>query len=374
MNACIGLVLLITSLRLYLYWRQCRFLLADGKGSPYAVAIVRMCMAGTALESVAACSVLKGIEVAGSWHASGGCLALAALVVLQCLIELALSALKIFVVDSRFGFNRLTAACFLIETAQALLTRAFIGAALAILALVLLRLLGSWWWLPFTIVIALFARTAGAWFSGHVASRPQHRSPLSGGMLAERLKACAARCGFDQAELVMALGSLRSTQANAHIEQRGKSCRVVLLDTLAEGLRPVEIEAVVAHELGHLFAGHLERRDRLLFAIWLAVAAAASGIAGTVFPIPEWRQVAVALVLAPPLRFLLQPLLNASLRGWEFEADAFATRHVPPAALADALTALFSINAAAAVSDAWYAVFHASHPPLAQRLERLSEA
>jgi STE24 endopeptidase len=147
---------------------------------------------------------------------------------------------------------------------------------------------------------------------------------------------------------------------------------VVLLDTLAEGLPHAQVEAVTAHELGHLNAGHLRRRFLLLSGIWLIATASAWFIAAAAFDPVTWKQLTAALVLVQPLRFLMQPLLTARLRTWEFQADAFAARHVLPADLCAALRTLLGLNSGTMGSDPWFAAFHDSHPPLPERLRRLS--
>ena len=178
-------------------------------------------------------------------------------------------------------------------------------------------------------------------------------------------------------------GSRRSAHGNAYFTGLGRSKRIVFYDTLIERLQPQEIEAVLAHELGHFKLKHIRKRLVLSALASFALLALLGWLAGQTWfyeglgvqPALDARNDGLALVLfilvAPVFTFVLAPLVSALSRAHEFEADAFAARHSSAQDLASALVKLYQDNAATLTPDPLYSAFYDSHPPAAIRIERL---
>lgn len=276
-------------------------------------------------------------------------------------------------VERAFGTSRLDAAGMARD-----------GLASGGLAVLLASLAAAWTLWPFVLapaavawplcgLLAVAAALAYFWARPNLIAPLFNRfTSLPAGALRQRLAAMMARSGAHLDDVRIMDGSRRSTLANAYFAGIGRSKRIVLLDTLMEQLPPAEIEAVLAHELGHLQCGHLRRYYGLLFGLILAGVSLLPPLLSTAGMQAEPAVTAVTLfVLLPALAWPLQPLLSALKRRYEYEADAFAARHAEPAALASALRRLLAHNLNAPTMDRWYAAFHATHPPGDERLSRL---
>jgi STE24 endopeptidase len=210
--------------------------------------------------------------------------------------------------------------------------------------------------------------------------------PLSDESLRARVEALMARCGFRAQGLYVMDGSRRSAHANAYFTGFGAAKRVVFFDTLLAKLSPGEVEAVLAHELGHFRRRHVLQRLVLMMGVWLGVLA----LLGWLLPQPAFYlglgvqpdlsapndALALLLVLSvlPVFGFFVTPLLSAWSRRHEFEADAFACGQARADDLAGALVKLYQDNASTLTPDPLYVRFHYSHPPAAQRLAALPRA
>lgn len=306
------------------------------------------------------------------WLSGAGPLTLLALVIAGGLWELPAKAVKPFGLDARHGMNRMTLVAFVREQAIQL-------ALLAVLALPAV-------WLA----LQLMARTdKRAWlliwaigWSGWAALRalqPQFAArlfdrlePLPAGALRSRLEALLSRSGARVQRLFVQASSARSAQANAQVSGSARAPRIVLGDTLLAMLQADEVEAVVAHELGHLQRGHL--RFQLLMiaaASFLMVMVAAALTAGIAEPA---ARLAIAWALLPSLWFFALPLTNYWYRRFEFEADDSAARQASGAALARALRQLTRNNRNAPLADRWYERVYHTHPATSERLARLDRA
>lgn len=308
----------------------------------------------------------------------GGIALLAAFAALHELLRLPPRLLQIFGVDGRFGFNRagplLVARDALFRSGLSALLAAVAGALL--LAPILLWNGLGW------IAAALLAVAGGGfllWAQPRLIA-PLFNSfrPLPQGRLRTRLEAMIERCGAHAESMFIMNGSKRSALANAYFSGFGRAKRVVLFDTLLSSLNDDEIEAVLAHELGHDRAGHIRRHYAVVGALLLAgvILLGAAGQAGILaaLAIPDnaaaW--LAAGYLLWPLLAWPLRPWLAARLRRYEFEADAYAAAHADARALSSALKKLLTRNAAALCADPLYTAFHASHPPPDRRLAALS--
>ncbi len=297
---------------------------------------------------------------------------LAALVLAGWCWELPAKAWKPFGLDARHGMNRMTVAAFAREQALKLAMLAALALPSAWLALQLLDRYPQSWWL------LVWALGYGGWAliravqPRYIAPLFDAVEPLPDGELRGRLEALLARCRVDARQLFLLKASARSSQANAQVSGSLARPRIVLTDTLIATLKADEIEAVVAHELGHLQRGHLRFQLLMLGGVsLLMVAAAAWFSAAIVAPV---ARLALAWALLPSLWLFALPLANYWYRRFEFEADASAASHASGAALARALRTLTRNNRNAPIADRWYERVYHTHPATSERLDRLDRA
>jgi STE24 endopeptidase len=297
----------------------------------------------------------------------------------QGLLLLPLPVWRTFRIEQRFGFNRTTPRVFALDLLKGLLVAGVIGAPLALGALWLVARGGTYWWLFawagwFAVSVLL------AWaYPVLIAPLFNKFRPLADDALAERIRALLDRTGFRSGGILVMDGSRRSTHANAYFTGLGRRKQVVFFDTLRELLTPDEMEAVLAHELGHFKLRHV--RVRLLAGAAMSFAGFAllawllrrgwfhEGL-GVTAPSPEAGLVLFALA-SPVFGFVLNPLLTAWSRRHEYEADAFAAAHASGDAMAGALVKLTGHNAATLTPDPLHSAFHDTHPPAPLRIARL---
>ncbi|WP_293001621.1 M48 family metalloprotease [Nevskia sp.] len=299
-------------------------------------------------------------------------LALVLLVALGWLWELPPKIVKVFGLDAAHGMNRMTVAAFAREQALKLVLLVVLAVPGATVALALIERSGDHWWLPAWAV---------GWSGWGVLrwAQPQwitplfdRVEPLPAGDLRQRLERLLLRCGVVEPRLYLVRASARSAQANAQVTGGIGAPRIVLSDTLIDKLPPDEVEAVVAHELGHLQRGHLRFQVLMLGAAWLLLMAVA-GMATNEIGDPVTR-LAMAWALLPSLWFFAQPLVNHFYRRFEFEADASAAENASGHALARALRTLTRNNRNAPVADRWYERVYHTHPATSERLRLLDQA
>jgi STE24 endopeptidase len=301
-------------------------------------------------------------------------------------VSLPMSWWQTFRIEERFGFNRMTVRLWLADLAKGLAVAVVLGLPLLVLVLWLMRTAGAWWWLwawgawmAFQVLLLVLYPTV-------IAPLFNKFAPLAAGAARERIEALLARCGFASAGLFVMDGSKRSGHGNAYFTGFGRSKRIVFFDTLLERLAPDEIEAVLAHELGHYRMRHVLKRviwsaalSLLVLGLlaWLAAEPwfyTGLGIPEALLPVALARPgVALQLFLLalPVFTFVLEPLASLYSRKHEFEADAYATRHAAAAALTQALVKLYEDNAATLTPDPLHSAFYDSHPPAAVRIARI---
>nr|WP_315478478.1 M48 family metallopeptidase [uncultured Rhodoferax sp.] len=299
------------------------------------------------------------------------------------IIDLPFSLYRTFVLEQRFGFNRMTARLWIGDALKGLMFSVVIGLPLAALALWVMAATGELWWLwtwalwiSFNLLMLLVYPT---W----IAPLFNQFKPLDDAALKDRVSALMARCGFTSKGFYVMDGSKRSAHANAYFTGFGASKRVVFYDTLLAQLSPAEVDAVLAHELGHFKHKHIVKRMVSLFGLSLLGFALLGWVSQQVWfytglgvvPSMTGANDALALLLfmmvLPLLGSFVGPVFAQLSRKHEFEADAYAVAHTSGADLSSALLKLYKDNASTLTPDPVYVKFYYSHPPASERLGRM---
>jgi STE24 endopeptidase len=324
---------------------------------------------------------------------------------ISALLELPLTLYQTFVIEEKFGFNKMTFKLWLQDLLKSSLIGAVIGLPIAALILWLMGAAGpAWWlwawavWMGFNLLLLLV-------YPSFIAPIFNKFQPLEDEALKARVTALMKRCGFAAKGLFVMDGSKRSAHANAYFTGFGAAKRVVFYDTLLRQLSPGEVDAVLAHELGHFKHKHIIKRIISLFALslagfallgWLAtqawfytglgvqpnvaptLGAIASalppgGAVGVMASAPNDALALLLFLLAVPIfSFFISPLMAWFSRKHEFEADAYAVAQTSGPDLASALLKLYEDNASTLTPDPVYVRFYYSHPPASERLARMS--
>jgi STE24 endopeptidase len=308
---------------------------------------------------------------------------LVAFAVIGGLLDLPFSLYQTFVVEARFGFNKLTWNLWLSDLLKSLLLGAAIGLPVAWLILWLMGAAGVTWWLwawGVWMGVNLLAMVVYPLFIAPLFNKFE---PLTDESLKQRITALMQRCGFQAKGLFVMDGSKRSAHANAYFTGFGAGKRVVFYDTLLSKLSPGEVDAVLAHELGHFKHKHIVQRIVLIFGFslvgfgllgWLATRPWFYTGLG-VQPNLQGPNDALALLLfllaVPVFTFFVSPLAAQLSRKHEFEADAFAVQQTSGHDLGTALLKLYEDNASTLTPDPVFVRFYYSHPPASERLARL---
>jgi STE24 endopeptidase len=311
----------------------------------------------------------------------GTLLVLCVLFLLQ-LVGLPFSLWRTFRVEARFGFNRTTPRLFALDLLKQWVLGFAIGAPLALATLALMDRAGAWWWLWAWLVWLAVSLTL-AWAAPRFIAPLFNRfSPLDNAVLRERVEALLARCGFTAGGGVFVMdGSRRSAHGNAYFTGIGRNKRIVFFDTLLERIDPEEIEAVLAHELGHFRLHHVRQRllvsglsilAGLALLGWLARQPAFYSTLGVAAPSPAMALL-LFLVVVPVFTYFATPLEAWWSRRHEREADDFAVRYASADRLAAALIKLYRDNAAPLTPDPVHSAFYDSHPPALERITRLQQ-
>ena len=311
---------------------------------------------------------------------------LAAFFLINGLLELPLGWFQTFRLEERFGFNKSTIGLWLGDIVKGTVMAAVIGLPLAALFLWLMQEAGSLWWLWAWAIWVVFNLLLMVIFPTFIAPLFNKFKPLEDGELALRVQQLMQRCGFNAKGLFVMDGSKRSAHANAYFTGLGHSKRVVFFDTLLARLQPDEVEAVLAHELGHFHFRHIAKRLIAMFALSLAAFALLGWLYNQVWfytglgVVPNMMSpnAALALILfmlvTPVFGYFLSPLMAQLSRKHEFEADAYAVRQTGNKALPDALLKLYEDNASTLTPDPLYVKWYYSHPPASERLARMAQA
>ncbi|MEO8058885.1 MAG: M48 family metallopeptidase [Burkholderiales bacterium] len=311
---------------------------------------------------------------------------LAAFSVIGGLLDLPFELYSTFRIEQQFGFNRMTWKLYAADMLKGLFVGALIGLPIAALMLWIMGAAGGLWWLwawgawmGFNLLVLVLYPTV-------IAPLFNKFEPLADESLKARVQALMARCGFAAKGLFVMDGSKRSAHANAYFTGFGASKRVVFFDTLLNKLSPGEVEAVLAHELGHFKHKHVIKRIASMFAIslagfallgWLSTQTwfyAGLGVQPSVGAPNDAVALLLFLLVTPVFGYFVSPLFAQLSRRHEFEADAYACKQASGNDLAAALLKLHEDNASTLTPDPVYVRFYYSHPPASERLAALARA
>jgi STE24 endopeptidase len=367
-------------------------LAAHQKAADYTVAKAQLGIIDTALDALILLALTLGgalqwladlwqraFAVESIWHGSALILTV---FLLRGLLSLPLSLYRIFVIEERFGFNRMTWKLFLVDLVKGLAVGAVLGVPLLLVVLWLMLATGPLWWLYVWLVLVAYSLFLQMIYPAVVMPLFNKFSPLDDPALAERIEQLLSRTGFRSRGLYVMDGSKRSSHGNAFFAGFGAAKRIVLFDTLVSRLQPAEVEAVLAHELGHYKLRHIVKGMALswgfsfvlLFALGLLVGRPwfYDGLGMQTATLP------VALVLfmlvVPEFTFFVQPLISLLSRRNEYEADRYAASNADAGELVRALVKLYHDNSATLTPDPLHSAYYDSHPPAAMRIARLRTA
>jgi STE24 endopeptidase len=365
---------------------------AHQKAADYTVAKARLSIGDLIVETAAilALTLGGGVQLLSDLWAklvapgtlAHGTALLLSFVFVQAAVGLPLSLYRVFGIEQRFGFNRMTWRLYLSDLAKQTALAIVLGVPLVLALLWLMEHMGSLWWLYAWLMLTAFTIVLQLIFPAVILPLFNKFTPVAEGELAKRVGALLARCGFKSRGLYLMDGSKRSSHGNAFFAGFGATKRIVLFDTLVGRLEPPEVEAVLAHELGHYKLHHIIKRIALSIATTLAglwvlgqlmhegwfyagLGVAAPGMAAAL---------ALFTLVVPQFTFFLHPLTSHFSRQHEFEADAYATSNADAAKLAQALVKLYRDNASTLTPDPLHSAFYDSHPPAAVRIARLRTA
>jgi STE24 endopeptidase len=328
-------------------------------------------------------TTLVGFTGPGMGYQIGLLLAFAAI---SGLLDLPFDYYRQFVLEQRFGFNKMTLGLWLADLAKGLLLGAAIGLPLIWVVLTLMDKTGPLWWLYAWLVWSGFQLLMMVLYPTVIAPLFNKFTPLADDSLKARIEGLMQRVGFASKGLFVMDGSKRSAHGNAYFSGFGSNKRIVFFDTLLARLAPQEIEAVLAHELGHFKLRHIVKRIVVMFAVSLGFLALLGYLKDQVWfytglgvtPLFGASNDAMALILfmlvLPVFTFVLSPLTSISSRKHEFEADAFAANHTDARDLVSALVKMYEDNASTLTPDPLHSAFYDSHPPASVRIQHLNLA
>lgn len=309
---------------------------------------------------------------------------LAAFAVITGLLDMPFDIYRQFVLEERFGFNKMRFSLWLKDMLISTGLSVVIGLPLAWVVLYLMDKAGSAWWIYTWLVLCAFQLVMLVIAPLVILPLFNKFTPLQDESLKQRIDGLLTRVGFVSKGLFVMDGSKRSAHGNAYFSGFGANKRIVFFDTLLERLAPQEIEAVLAHELGHFKLKHIVKRIVVMFAVSLGFLALLGYLKNQpwfyqglgVEPILASDAMALILfmLVLPVFTFVLSPLTSISSRKHEFEADAFAATHANAGDLVSALVKMYEDNASTLTPDPLHSAFYDSHPPAAVRIRQLNLA
>jgi STE24 endopeptidase len=393
-------------LQLWLDWRQIRHvqqhrnavpepfreqipLSAHQKAADYTVARTRLGM----LELLWGSLLILGWTLGGGlqwldelWRGlhwsplTTGTAVILSVLIISSLLDLPFTLYRTFVIEQRFGFNRMTPALFVGDLLKQFLLTLLLGVPLVALVLWLMQTAGPQWWLYVWAVWMGFSLLMMWAWPAFIAPLFNKFVPLDDAALRQRIEGLLERCGFRSNGVFVMDGSRRSSHGNAYFSGLGTNKRIVFFDTLLKSLDADEVEAVLAHELGHFKRRHVQKRiaSMALFSLL------GLGLLAWLMQLPEfytglgvsnpstYMALLLFMLIAPIFSVFLQPLFAWLSRKHEFEADDYAARQSDAGKLVQALVKLYEENASTLTPDPLYSAFHDSHPPAPVRIAHLS--
>ena len=305
-----------------------------------------------------------------------GTLVIAAFSIISSALSLPLSYYETFDIEERFGFNKTTLKLFIVDVVKNTLVASLIGLPMVLLVLWIMQLTGSFWWFAVWLIWLGFAALMLWLYPVIIAPIFNKFTPLEDPKLVQKITELLQRCGFSSQGIFIMDGSRRSGHGNAYFAGFGTNKRIVFFDTLIHSLDDVEIEAVLAHELGHFKRKHVLKR--LLSMAILSLAALAllgwlisqpwfySGLG--VQQASNHMALLLFMVALPAFSFFVHPISSFFMRKHEFEADQYAAQQSSASHLIQALVKLYKENASTLTPDPLYSAFHDSHPPAPIRI------
>ncbi|MCK5479786.1 MAG: M48 family metallopeptidase [Gammaproteobacteria bacterium] len=300
--------------------------------------------------------------------------------VIMALLEMPFSLYHTFVVEERFGFNRSTPRIFITDLVKQTALLLAIGGPMIVLALWIMNVAGERWWLYLWAAWMSFSLIMFWAYPAVIAPLFNKFSLLENEALQQRIQALLDKCGFRSKGIYVMDGSKRSGHGNAYFTGIGRNKRIVFFDTLLDSLEPQEIEAVLAHELGHFKLKHIQKRFLSAAALSLAGLAILGWLASEtwfytglgVSQPSDWMALLLFMMIMPVFTFFLQPVMSLLSRKHEFEADAYAVQQSSGSDLIHALVKMYRENASTLTPDPLYSAFHDSHPPAPVRIAHIS--
>ncbi|MDT8386243.1 MAG: M48 family metallopeptidase [Thiogranum sp.] len=299
---------------------------------------------------------------------------------IMALLELPFSLYHTFVIEERFGFNRTSVATFTGDMAKQVLLMLILGVPLAWAALWLMQEAGSLWWLYLWLLWSAFSLLMMWAYPAFIAPLFNKFNPLDDDDLQRRIQALLDRCGFKSQGIFVMDGSRRSGHGNAYFTGMGQNKRIVFFDTLLKTLAPDEIEAVLAHELGHFKRKHIQKRIITMMLMSLAGLALLGWLTQQAWfyqglgveQASNHLALLLFLMVTPVFTLFLQPVSSWFSRKHEFEADDYAAEQASAGDLVQALVKMYQENASTLTPDPLYSAFYDSHPPAPVRVAHLS--
>jgi len=296
------------------------------------------------------------------------------------LLELPMSLYQTFVIENSFGFNKTTPGLFITDLVKKTILLTVLGAPLVLAALWLMQETGPLWWVYVWLLWSGFTLFLVWAYPSLIAPIFNKFTPLREGGVRARIQSLLERTGFRARGIFVMDGSRRSNHGNAYFTGFGKTKRIVFFDTLLNHLGEKEIEAVLAHELGHFKRHHVLKRMLFTFGFSLIGLALLGWLveqpwfyAGLGVSTPSTHAALTLFMLAGPVfTFFLQPVLAWSSRRYEYEADSFAAEQTDAGELVSALVKLYKENASTLTPDPLHSAFYDSHPPAALRIAHLT--
>ena len=319
----------------------------------------------------------RSMPLSGLWT---GAAVILSFLGISAILDLPLSWYRTFKLEQRFGFNKSTLKIFFSDFAKNMLLGFLIGAPIILLVLWIMEHAGAFWWFYVWLTWLIFSVSMIAIYPTFIAPLFNKFRPLENQELKQRIENLLRRNGFASKGIFVMDGSTRSTHGNAYFTGLGANKRIVFFDTLINELSPEEIEAVLAHELGHFKCNHIRKRMMTLGLVFFAGLA----LLGWLIKMPWFYQglgiaqpsayIALLLfgIIAPVFAFFLQPVFSWISRQHEFEADDFAAAQAQTGNLIQALVKLYRENANTLTPDPLYSAFHDSHPPAPIRIAHLN--